>query len=63
MKGDWTKPSDRITTYLKSHQRFGVPLNVVYGPNAPQGLPLSVLLSSDQVMQALEDAGKKNNEK
>jgi suppressor for copper-sensitivity B len=58
MKGDWTKPSDRITHYLKSHQRFGVPLNVVYGPNAPQGLPLSVLLSSDEVIQALEYAGK-----
>jgi len=59
MKGDWTKPSDKITHYLKGHQRFGVPLNVVYGPNAPQGLPLSVLLNSDQVMQALEYAGRK----
>nr|WP_198134791.1 protein-disulfide reductase DsbD domain-containing protein [Psychromonas ingrahamii] len=58
MQGDWTKPSDRITNYLKSYQRFGVPLNVVYGPNAPQGLPLSVILSSDEVMQALEDAGR-----
>ena len=59
MKGDWTKPSDRITRYLKSHQRFGVPLNVVYGPNAPQGLTLPVLLNSDEVMQALEYAGRK----
>jgi suppressor for copper-sensitivity B len=59
MQGDWTKPSDRITNYLKSYQRFGVPLNVVYGPNAPQGLALPVILSSDEVMQALEDAGRK----
>ncbi len=59
MKGDWTKPSDKITNYLKSHQRFGVPLNVVYGPNAPQGLPLSVLLNSDDVIRALEYAGRK----
>jgi suppressor for copper-sensitivity B len=59
MKGDWTQPSDKVTSYLKSHQRFGVPLNVVYGPNAPQGLPLPILLSSDEVMQALENAGKK----
>ncbi|WP_415229853.1 protein-disulfide reductase DsbD family protein [Psychromonas sp.] len=59
MKGDWTKPSDKITRYLKSYQRFGVPLNVVYGPNAPQGLPLSVLLSSDEVIEALEYAGRK----
>jgi len=59
MKGDWTKPSDKVTTYLKSKQRFGVPLNVVYGPNAPQGIPLPVLLNSDDVMQALEYAGRK----
>lgn len=60
MKGDWTHPSDKITNYLKSHQRFGVPLNVVYGPNAPQGLPLSVLLTSDDVINALEYAGRTN---
>ena len=58
MKGDWTHPSTKITNYLKSHQRFGVPLNVVYGPNAPQGLPLSVLLSSDEIIQAMEYAGR-----
>ncbi|RYU67497.1 disulfide bond formation protein DsbD [Aliivibrio finisterrensis] len=60
MKGDWTHPSEKVTSYLKSHQRFGVPLNVVYGPNAPQGLPLSVLLTSDDVMQAIEYAGRTN---
>ena len=60
MKGDWTHPSDKVTNYLKSHQRFGVPLNVVYGPNAPQGLPLSVLLTSDNVLQAIEYAGRTN---
>ncbi|RYU47749.1 disulfide bond formation protein DsbD [Aliivibrio finisterrensis] len=60
MKGDWTHPNEKVTNYLKSHQRFGVPLNVVYGPNAPQGLPLSVLLTSDDVMQAIEYAGRAN---
>ncbi|MDD9156794.1 cytochrome c biogenesis protein CcdA [Aliivibrio sp. S4TY2] len=60
MKGDWTHPSEKVTNYLKNHQRFGVPLNVVYGPNAPQGLPLSVLLTSDDVMQAIEYAGRAN---
>ncbi|MBL4830949.1 MAG: thioredoxin family protein [Aliivibrio sp.] len=57
MKGDWTRPSKRITQYLKSHQRYGVPLNVVYGPNAPQGLPLSVILTDKNVMTAIEYAG------
>lgn len=60
VEGDWTHPSEKVTNYLKSHQRFGVPLNVVYGPNAPQGLPLSVLLTSDDVIQAVEYAGRTN---
>ncbi|CED56981.1 putative suppressor for copper-sensitivity B precursor [Aliivibrio wodanis] len=58
MKGDWTHPSDKITNYLKNHQRFGVPLNVVYGPNAPQGLSLPVLLRSEDIIQAIEYAGR-----
>ncbi|GAM66764.1 membrane protein [Vibrio sp. JCM 19236] len=36
MQGDWTKPSATITDYLQSHDRFGVPFNVVYGPGAPE---------------------------
>lgn len=58
VKGDWTKPNDVVTDYLRSHQRFGVPLNVVYGPNAPQGIPLPVILTSDDVIDALLLAGK-----
>ncbi|MGF1901991.1 thioredoxin family protein [Aliivibrio sifiae] len=58
MKGDWTHPSTKITNYLKSHQRFGVPLTVIYGPNAPQGIALPVLLNSDDVIQVLEHAGR-----
>lgn len=56
MKGDWTHPSEKVTNYLKSHQRFGVPLNVVYGPNAPQGIALPVLLTSDDVIHTLNKA-------
>ena len=60
VEGDWTHPSEKVTNYLKSHQRFGVPLNVVYGPNVPQGLPLPVLLTSENVIQAIEYAGRAN---
>lgn len=60
MQGDWTKPSATITDYLQSHDRFGVPFNVVYGPGAPEGIKLPVILSSDAVMQAIEKAGAHN---
>lgn len=62
MQGDWTKPSKSITDYLQSNNRFGVPFNVVYGPNAPDGIKLPVILSSDAVMQAIEQAGAHNND-
>lgn len=56
MKGDWTKPSDYITSYLQSNGRFGVPFNIVYGPGAPQGIPLPVILTSDDVIEAINTA-------
>ncbi|MCW8328593.1 thioredoxin family protein [Photobacterium sp. SDRW27] len=58
MRGDWTKPSDYVTGYLQSNGRFGVPFNMVYGPSAPQGIPLPVILTSSEVIQAIESAGK-----
>lgn len=56
MKGDWTVPSDSITDYLQSYDRFAVPFNIVYGPGAPQGLPLPTILTSDSVLSVIEQA-------
>lgn len=54
MRGDWTHPSAGIDAYLKRNERFGVPFNKVYGPEAPQGLPLPVILDADTVLHALD---------
>nr|WP_143562428.1 protein-disulfide reductase DsbD domain-containing protein [Shewanella sp. UCD-KL12] len=59
MIGDWTTPSQKITSYLQSHNRFGVPFNVVYGPNAPNGIELPVILSSTDVLAAIDRASAK----
>ena len=56
VKGDWTKPSKKITEYLHAYNRFGVPFNIIYGPNAPNGIELSTVLSSDAVIDALHKA-------
>lgn len=56
MRGDWTKPSEYVTGYLRSHGRYGVPFNIVYGPAAPQGIALPVILTSDEVLQAIQKA-------
>ena len=60
MRADWTKPSDEIAGYLASFGRFGIPFNVIYGPEAPQGVVLPELLSDDSVRDGLAQAGATN---
>ncbi len=57
MRADWTRASPVITAYLQGFGRYGVPLDVVYGPGAPQGVMLPDLLTSGAVMAAFARAG------
>lgn len=57
MRADWTRPDEGIARYLARHGRYGIPFNIVYGPKAPQGLPLSELLTESAVLAALAQAG------
>lgn len=59
LQGDWTKPDERIASYLQTFGRYGIPFNVVYGPAAPTGIMLPELLSKGSVLDALEKAGTK----
>jgi suppressor for copper-sensitivity B len=56
MRGDWTLPSDAISTYLAGFGRYGIPFNAVYGPGAPEGVALPEILTRDAVLAALEQA-------
>jgi suppressor for copper-sensitivity B len=58
MLADWTNPDPKITAYLVSFQRSGIPFNVVYGPGAPQGIVLPELLTKGAVINALQQARK-----
>ena len=57
LQADWTRPDPRISAFLASHQRFGIPFNIIYGPAAPNGIVLGELLSAGMIEQALIDAG------
>jgi suppressor for copper-sensitivity B len=57
MVADWTRPDPAISAYLAKFGRYGIPLNVVYGPRTPQGAALPELLASDDVLKALQAAG------
>ena len=57
MQADWTRPDEQIARYLEANNRYGIPFNAVYGPATPNGIVLSEVLSSQDVLQALETAG------
>ncbi|MCQ8156571.1 thioredoxin family protein, partial [Vibrio parahaemolyticus] len=40
LNGDWTHPDGSVTDFLRAHRRYCEPCNIVYGPAAPQGIPL-----------------------
>jgi len=52
IKADWTRPDSRIATYLAHYNRFAIPFNVVYGPNAPKGIILPEILREKDVLNA-----------
>lgn len=56
MRADWTRPSPIITAYLESFHRYGVPLDVIYGPGAPSGIFLPSLLTPSAVMGSFQHA-------
>lgn len=57
MQGDWTQRDEATAAYLQSFGRYGIPFNVVYGPAAPQGIPLPELLAKKDIMDALATVG------
>lgn len=58
MRADWSRPDPAIATYIQHFGRFGIPLDVVYGPGAPAGKLLPEALGTATVIHALDAAGK-----
>ena len=50
MRGDWTKPDDKILNFIKKNNRLGVPLNIIYGPKKKNGLLLPEILTKDLII-------------
>ena len=57
MRADWTRPDPAIAAYLAGFGRYGIPFNAVYGPEAPNGIALPELLTSDVVLDTVGRAG------
>ena len=56
LRADWTRPSDDIAAFLASYQRYGIPFNIVYGPNATNGIQLGELLTDEFVLDTINKA-------
>jgi len=56
MVADWTRPDPAISRFLAQYNRYGIPLNVVYGPKAPQGIVLPEVYTAETIVAAIRQA-------
>lgn len=54
--GDYTSNSETISDYIKQNNRSGIPLSVVYGPEAPNGIVLPVIFTKEDLLDAINKA-------
>jgi len=59
MRADWTKQDPSITRFLQAHGRYGIPFNIIFGPQNSQGIALPEILSIGAVQDAFEGMGLK----
>ena len=57
MRADWTKQDPRITRFLQEHGRYGIPFNIVFGPQKPKGEDLPEILTIGAVQEAFKTVG------
>ena len=54
VRGDWTKPNDKIYEFLKANNKFGIPFNIIYNQKYPKGIILNELFTYNEIEQALK---------
>jgi suppressor for copper-sensitivity B len=61
MRADWSRPSPYIADYLHRFARYGIPFDVVYGPQRPDGEALPELLTTSLLLRAIDQASVHND--
>jgi suppressor for copper-sensitivity B len=56
LRGDITKPNQKIMDFLHSKKRFAIPFNAVYGPSAKNGLLTNELLDKKELLDLIKKA-------
>ncbi len=56
MQADITRPRREVMEYLAKKERYAIPFNAVYGPNAKNGILTSELLTKKELLEAIQQA-------
>tara|TARA_Y100000996_G_C22549829_1_gene653306 strand:- start:80 stop:1993 length:1914 start_codon:yes stop_codon:yes gene_type:complete len=54
VRGDWTKPDQKIENYLRKYNKYGIPFNIIYTPSRPKGIILSEILTKNQIINSIK---------
>ena len=54
VQGDWTKPNKKIANFIQQYNRFGIPFNIFYSKNYPEGVILPEILTKKEVFDTIE---------
>ena len=49
MQADITKPNEKVMQFLRKHNRYAIPFNVIYGIDAKNGILTSEILTIDEL--------------
>ena len=56
LRANITQPDSDVMKFLAKHNRYAIPFNAVYGPNAKNGLLASEFLNKKQLLDLIEKA-------
>ena len=55
LRADWTKKDESILVFMSAFGRFGIPLNIIYGPKNKSGKLLPEILSKNSIINSIDE--------
>ena len=55
LRADWTKKDESILVFMSAFGRFGIPLNIIYGPKNKSGKLLPEILSKSSIINSIDE--------
>lgn len=56
IRADWTFKDENILIFLNKYNKFGVPFNILYSKNFPEGYIFNEILTKNQLKKVLKQA-------